>query len=42
MTLAERWSTPDVRIDFEDLAEMPELNHWWDVVSRRHAAGPAR
>lgn len=41
MTLAERWSGPSVRVEFEDLAEMPELNHWFDVVSRRHAAGSA-
>jgi aryl carrier-like protein len=38
MTLAERWSAPGARIEFEDLAAYPELNHWREVVGRRHAA----
>ena len=41
MALAERWSRPGVRVEFADLAERIELAAWWDVVSRRHAAGIA-
>jgi bifunctional isochorismate lyase/aryl carrier protein len=41
MMLAERWSAPGARIEFEDLAAYPELHHWWEVVARRRAAGSA-
>jgi bifunctional isochorismate lyase/aryl carrier protein len=37
MTLAERWSLPDCRIEFDELASYPELMHWWETVSRRRA-----
>lgn len=35
MALAGRWSTPEVRIEFADLAEYPELRQWWNQVSER-------
>lgn len=38
MTLAERWSRPGARVELVDLIEVTELTHWWDAVSRRHAA----
>lgn len=38
MALAQRWSRPGARIEFGDLAAYPELQHWWDAVTRRHDA----
>lgn len=35
MRLAERWSVGGARVGFEDLADMPELEHWWETVTRR-------
>ncbi len=37
MTLAQRWSRPGARVEFDDLAAYPELRHWHDAVIRRHA-----
>ncbi|MGC4082779.1 MAG: phosphopantetheine-binding protein [Vicinamibacterales bacterium] len=37
MSLAQRWSRPGARIEFDDLAAYPELQHWWDAVAQRHA-----
>ena len=37
MALAERWSRPGARVEFDELAEYPELTHWWTIVSGRHA-----
>lgn len=42
MTLAQRWSRPEARIEFDDLAAYPELQHWFDAVAKRHAAAVAR
>jgi bifunctional isochorismate lyase/aryl carrier protein len=39
MTLAERWSRPGCRIEFDDLAAYPELMHWWAIVDRRQSQG---
>ena len=42
MALAERWSTADARINFDDLAEYPEIVSWHQAVSGRHAAAHRR
>lgn len=38
MTLAARWSRPDAPVDFADLAEYPEVEHWWATISQRHSS----
>lgn len=34
MALAARWREAGARIEFAELAERPELGHWWTVISR--------
>lgn len=34
MALVTRWRAAGVQVDFMDLAERPELGHWWQVVMR--------
>lgn len=33
MTLTERWRAAGAPITFEQLAEYPEINHWWTLIS---------
>jgi bifunctional isochorismate lyase/aryl carrier protein len=33
MTLTQRWQAAGVRITFEQLAEYPEINHWFRLMS---------
>lgn len=37
MALTQRWQAAGARITFEQLAEYPEINHWFSLISRRGA-----
>lgn len=39
MALATRWQTAGAAVQFADLAEYPQLLHWWTLVERQRAAG---
>ncbi len=35
MTLATRWRKAGADVQFAELAEKPELGHWWSIIAAR-------
>lgn len=35
MTLIQKWNDSGYDLKFADLAERPEIDHWWSIVSVR-------
>lgn len=33
MTLAQQWQDAGATITFAELAEYPEINHWWTLIA---------
>lgn len=33
MSLTERWQAAGARVTFEQLAEYPEIDHWWRLIA---------
>jgi bifunctional isochorismate lyase/aryl carrier protein len=34
MALAARWQQAGARVQFADLAERPQLSHWWSLIAQ--------